>query len=819
MLVSLEWLNEFIDLRDVTPEQIAHELTMSGLEVEEIEKIEAKFTDIVTAEILEIKSHPDADKLRLVTVFNGTEKKEVVCGAQNLSVGAIIPYASVGSKVLDRKTGEQFELKPAKIRGVESQGMLCSDDELGVAEQNLQQEDGILILSRIFPDVKVGLDVRDVLNIKPDVVFNVAPTANRGDQMSVLGVARELSAIFNKKLTFSKIETSLDLSKPDFEIEIVDKDTCKYYAAATLKNLKIKPSPDWMKRRLIASGVRSISNIVDITNYVMLEYGQPLHAFDLDKLDGYLCVRYAKEGETIVTLDEIERKLTKDSVLIADRVKGVAMAGLMGGNNSEIDDNTQNIALESAYFKPATNRRSSKSVGHRTDACSRFERGVDIENVKPALMRAIGLLIELAEAEIVGIAEAGEDKLPEMPITLRFSEIKRILGIEIAQEKCIEILQNLGFELQGKNELAAKFLSPSYRQGDVTREIDLIEELARIYGYDKVETTLPSNTFAPTITVENKNLARINKLLLGQGLNEIVTSSLIGEPALKWAGLNYDEKKAVKLLNPQSEEHTMLRQSLVPAMLQVVKNNFDNGQKNLMLYEIGKTYLVTGEPDAKSTGVEETRILQIGISGNLDNAKWIGQKSFDFYSIKGILENIFAELRIDNRIQYQAVQDVNHLHPGKAAQAVILGKQPMVLATFGELHPDKKNKFKLNQDLYLAEINLDLLLSVINNSPAKFKELAQFPAVYRDIAFILPESIPHQDIAKVIKKASGKLFTGCDIFDVYKGEHVKNGCKSLAYRVYLQDENATLTDEIVDNEMAAIRTGLKKAYSELEFRE
>lgn len=819
MLVSLEWLNEFIDLRDVTPEQIAHELTMSGLEVEEIEKIEAKFTNIVTAEILEIKPHPDADKLRLVTVFNGTEKKEVVCGAQNLSVGAIIPYASVGSKVLDRKTGEQFELKPAKIRGIESQGMLCSDDELGVAEQKLQEEDGILILNRIFPDVKVGLDVKDVLNINPDIVFNVAPTANRGDQMSVLGVARELSSIFNKKLTFSKIETSLDLSKPDFEVEIVDKDTCKYYAAATLKNLKIKPSPDWMKRRLIASGVRAINNIVDITNYVMLEYGQPLHAFDLDKLDGYLCVRYAKESETIITLDEVERKLTKDSVLIADRTKGVAMAGLMGGNNSEIDDNTQNIALESAYFTPATNRRSSKSVGHRTDACSRFERGVDIENVKPALMRAIGLLIELADAEIVGIAESGEDKLPEMPITLRFSEIKRILGIEIAQEKCIEILENLGFELQGKNEIAAKFLTPSYRQGDVTREIDLIEELARIYGYDKIETTLPANTFAPTIAVENKNLARINKILLGQGLNEIVTSSLIGEPSLKWADISYDSEKAVKLLNPQSEEHTMLRQSLVPSMLQVVKNNFDNGQKNLMLYEIGKTYLVTGEPSAKETGVEEKRILQIGISGNLNNAKWLGQKSFDFYTIKGILENIFAELKIDGRIQYQAAQDANYLHPGKAAQAVILGKQPMVLASFGELHPDKKNKFKLNQDLYLAEIDLDLLLSVINNAPAKFKELAQFPAVYRDIAFILPDAISHQDITKVIKKASGKLFTGCDIFDIYKGEHVKSGYKSLAYRIYLQDENATLTDEIVDNEMAAVRTGLKKAYSELEFRE
>jgi len=819
MLVSLEWLNEYIDLRDVTPEQIAHELTMSGLEVEAIEKIEAKFSNIVTAEILEIKQHPDADKLHLVTLFNGSEKREVVCGAQNLEIGAIIPYASVGSKVLDRKTGEKFELKPVKIRGVESQGMLCSDDELGVAEQNLQEEDGILMLHRLFPEIKAGQDVKDVLNIKEDTVFDVAPTANRGDQMSVLGVARELSSIFNKKLTFSKIETDKDLSNAEFEVEIKDEDTCKYYAAATLRNLKIKQSPDWLKRRLLASGIRAINNVVDITNYVMLEYGQPLHAFDLDKLNGYLCVRRANEGETIVTLDEVERKLTKDSVLIADREKGVALAGVMGGNNSEIDDNTVNIALESAYFTPATNRRSSRSVGHRTDACARFERGVDIENVKPALMRAISLLIDLADAQVVGIAETGNDKLPEMPITLRFSEIKRILGIDIEQEKCIEILGNLGIELQGKNELAARFLTPSYRQQDVTREIDLIEEIARIYGYDRIQPTLPAKTFAPTISTESKNLSIVNKLLLGQGLNEIVTSSLIGEPMLNWASLSYDKENAVKVSNPQSEDHTMLRQSLVSNMMQVIKNNFDNGQKNLMLYEIGKTYLRTEAPTEKSSGVEERRIVQIGISGNLDNAKWTGQKSFDFYAIKGILENIFRELKIDGRVQYQVAEGISYLHPGKAAQAVILGKQPNVLATFGELHPNKKNKFKLNQDVYLAELDLDLLLSVINNSAVKFKQLAQFPAVYRDMAFVIPDAISHQEIVKVIKKSSSKLFGGSDIFDVYKGEHVKDGYKSVAYRVHLQDESATLTDEIVDKEIANIKAGLKKSFTELDFRE
>ena len=367
--------------------------------------------------------------------------------------------------------------------------------------------------------------------------------------------------------------------------------------------------------------------------------------------------------------------------------------------------------------------------------------------------------------------------------------------------------------------MAARFLTPSYRQQDVTREIDLIEEIARIYGYDKIEPTLPSKTFAPTISQESKNLNKINQIMLAKGLNEIVTSSLIGEAILDWAGISYSKEQAVKVANPQSEDHTMLRQSLVPSMVQVIKNNFDNSQKNLMFYEIGRKYLKTAESDAKNTGVEEKRILQIGISGNLNNSKWSAPKPIDFYTIKGILENLFKDLKIENRIQYQVAENISYLHHGKSAQAVILGKQPVVIATFGELHPNKKNNFKLNQDVYLAEIDLDLLLENINNAVAKFKELPQFPSVYRDMAFILPENISNQDILKVIKKASGKLFKGTEIFDIYKGEHVKDDYKSTAYRIHLQDETATLTDEIVDKEINAIKSVLKKTYAELEFRE
>ena len=432
MQVSINWLNEFVDLSNVEDKQIAHELTMSGIEVEAIEEVKPRFTNIKTVKIEKIDNHPNSDRLHLVTVNTGSGVKTVVCGAQNIKEGQIVPYASVGSQVLDRKTGEMFTLTPAVIRGVESQGMLCSADELGVAERSYQEEDGILILNRIFPDVKIGENVEDVLGFEKDTIIDVAPTANRGDQMSVIGVARELSSLFNTPLKFSPLEAARDFSTDKFKVEIIDKDVCKYYSVGILKDIKIKPSPEWMQKRLLASGIRAINNVVDITNYVLLEYGTPLHAFDLDKLDGYLCVRRAKEGESLVTLDGVERQLTNDSVLIATKDKGVCLGGVFGGENSEIDDNTTSIALEAAYFTPESNRKSSRSVGYRSEACARFERGIDIEAVKPALLRAMQLMVELADARVEGIVEDGNNKLEPIEITLRYAQIKRILGCEIA---------------------------------------------------------------------------------------------------------------------------------------------------------------------------------------------------------------------------------------------------------------------------------------------------------------------------------------------------------------------------------------------------
>ena len=821
MKISLEWLNEYVDLSDVTPEQIAHELTMSGLEVEEIEKTGPKFSNIRVAKIQLIEQHPNADKLHLVTVDLGSETKTVVCGAQNIKEGQIIPYASVGSKVLDRKTGEQFELTPAKIRGVESQGMLCSQDELGL--ENMQEEDGILILNKLYSNLTLGDSLEKVLDIKEDIVFDVAPTANRGDEMSVIGIARELCAIFNKKLQFSPLQTTQDNSTDKFKVEIIDKEGCKYYSAGLLKDVEIKPSPDWMKRRLEACGIRAINNVVDITNYVLLEYGCPLHAFDKDKLDGYLCVRRAFENETIVTLDDIERKTNSDTVLIATKEKAVCVGGVFGSANSEVDDNTKNIVLEAAYFTPAQNRKSARSIGYRSEASARFERGVDIEMVKPALLRAMQLLVDLASAKIEGIVETGDNKLPEIDITLRFAQIKRILGSEIPAEKCIEILENLGFELLGKNDIAAKFKVPSFRVVDVYREIDLIEEISRIYGYDKIAPTLPKNTQSPEITDESKILRKINNMFLGAGFSEAVTSSLVGVPIYKEFSVSYNDEKAVKVCNPQSEEHTMLRQSMVPSILNIVKTNFANGQKNLRIFEIGRTYIIEKEATEQDTGVTEQRILAGVMTGDVSNEKWIQKPELDFFNVKGIVQNLLSLLGLENRVQirqYQKEDAKDFLHPGKCAKLVLLGKQPLEVGFFGELHPILKDKEKFQQNVYIFEINLEELLKAAHISTIRYKKLAQFPEVQRDLAFIVPENISHDEIAKIIKKSvKNNLFNGEELFDIYQGEHIQEGFKSMAFRIKFLDEQATLTDETVEEQMNSIRNNLKKSISELSFRE
>ena len=588
-----------------------------------------------------------------------------------------------------------------------------------------------------------------------------------------------------------------------------------------MKNIKIKPSPEWMQKRLLASGVRAINNVVDITNYVMLEYGTPFHAFDLDKLNGYLCVRRAQEGEKIVTLDSVERTLTTDSVLIADETKGVCLAGVFGGENSEIDDNTKNIALEAAYFTPASNRKSARSVGYRSEACARFERGVDIEAIKPALMRAMQLLVDLADAEVEGVVEAGKNELEPIEITLRYAQIKRILGCEIPSDKCISILEKLGFKKLGGNDAAAKFLVPSFRAGDVTREIDLIEEIARINGYDKITPTLPSKNQTPEISLEEKVIKKVNELMLSSGLDEIITTSLIGKPLLDKYMQSFDEAKVVKVLNSASDECTMLRQNMAASVLNCMKYNYDNAQKTVWAYEIGKTYTVENSADEKSSGVKESRVLAGILTGEVENSKWQTKSHTDFYTLKGIIEKLFNELGINKRIKLTPCEDIDYMHPYRTAKVNILGKNLTCIGYFGQIHPILKDKLKIKgQDVFMFEINLDALISIIKEHTVRFKKLPQFPEVRRDLAFVINEDVTFEDIQRVIKGAvQQNIFKGSEVFDVYQGENIDKGFKSLAFRIKMQDENSTLTDEVIERQMNNVRTKLQKTYSEISFRE
>ena len=822
MQISYEWLNEFVDLCGIEPETIAHNLTMSGLEVEEIEHKKPSFSNIRTAKIIKIDNHPNADKLHLVTLDLGNVQKVVVCGAQNIEVGQIIPYASVGSKVLDRKTGEQFELTPAVIRGVESQGMLCSQDELGLS--GMQEEDGILILNRLFGDnIELNQSLEKVLNLSNEIIFHTAPTANRGDQMSVIGIARELSALFNRPLKFQKPQLE-DNKKADFEVEIIDDETCKYYSVAVLRNLEIKPSPDFIQRRLIACNMRPINNIVDITNYVMLELGTPQHAFDYDKLNNYLCVRYAKENESIVTIDEVERKLVQNqSVVIASKEAPVCIGGVFGGLNSEIDNNTKNIALEAAYFTPHTNRKSARSVGYRSDASSRYERGIDIEMVRYAQYRSIELLKKYANAQFCGVVETGCDKLEETIVTLRSSEIKRIMGVEIEQSRQIQILENLGFECLGKNELAAKFKVPSYRVADVYREIDLIEEISRIDGFDKVTPELPNISQGADISADTKAIKKVNEVMLAYGFDEIITSSLIGENLCNTYLQPLNNEKIVKVKNAHSEDFSTLRQKLMPNMLEVVKFNFDNGNKNFRLYEIGKTYSRVCEITSDSTGVVEERKLSGCIFGNTNNSLYNSQNP-DFFTLKGVLESLFEKLGLSKRIVFSQFNEENiknyeFIHPAQGAVISILGKNKNEIGYIGKLHPILADKLKFNQDLYVFELNLEEIISSLSQTTAKFKKLPVFGAVNRDIALVVDKNTTIEDINKAIKKVADKnIFKGSKVFDIYEGKGIEEGKKSLAFRIVLQDENKTLTDETIQNEINKIKAGLEKAIIGLSLR-
>ncbi|HEY82045.1 MAG TPA: phenylalanine--tRNA ligase subunit beta [Dehalococcoidia bacterium] len=780
MKVPLKWLKEYIDLT-LPPAELAEKLTMAGIEAGGIEVIGERWDNVVVGEIVAVKPHPNADRLRLPTVDLGTEQQTVVCGAPNLRVGDKVAFARVGAELIDGHTGQLTRLKPAKIRGVESSGMVCSEKELGISDNHQE----ILVLP---PDAPVGAPLAEYLG---DVILDLEVTPNRADCLSIIGIAREVAALTGQSLHPPKV--SYEESPPPIAeqvaIEIADPDLCPRYCASLITGVKIAESPQWMQRRLLACGMRPINNIVDITNYVMLELGQPLHAFDYEKIMGRkIIVRRAEEGEIIVSLDGVERTLSHDMLVIADEVRAVAIAGVMGGANSEVTEETTSILLEAASFNPASIHHTSRSLSLPSEASMRFERGIRPELTIPALKRATQLMAELAGGKVAqGVADVYPGRRKPKPIRLSAEKTKALLGVEFSLEQIVSTLTSLGFECQPASADEIQ-VTPPYWRGDIQQAVDLIEEVARIAGYDKIPTTmlsqpLPRQNPAPIIGLRQK----IRNSLIGYGFQEVITYSLTSLEMLRKLRPEAQplEPTPLRLANPMTADQEYLRPTLRANLLAILEANRRHEEDGIRLFELGKVYLVR-EGDLP----DEPEVLCGLLSGTREEKSWHGDGSLlDFFDAKGVVEGLLAKLGV--AASFEPSDDAS-FHPLKQA-AIVIGDRR--LGVVGELHPKVAAAFDISEPAYLFEIRVtDLLPFTLEHK--MFQPIPRFPPTVRDIALIVDNGVSHQQVVDIIKGFS--LVKQVTIFDVYSGKQVPEGKKSLAYRITYQSPTHTLTDEEVN---------------------
>ncbi|MDH4378298.1 MAG: phenylalanine--tRNA ligase subunit beta [Vampirovibrionales bacterium] len=814
MKISWNWLNDFVNLHGIAPEDVAERLTNAGLEVEEVERRGAAFSGVIVARIMAVDPHPNADKLRLVTVNTGAnETMQVVCGAPNVRPNSTIAYAPLGASVLNRKDGGRFTLGEATIRGVVSKGMICSLDELGLTERYSQDEDGIWVIPEAVLDMpQLGQLLIEALGLPTDAILHTAPTANRGDQMCHVGVAREVAALTERTVTL-KPPTIAAPTAPlsNWSVALDDPTVCQYYAGALLEGITIGPSPAWLAARVEAAGMRSINTLVDVTNYIMLAYGQPLHAFDASKLDANdasvaIGVRRATEGETLVTLDDETRLLTNESIVITANNQPEALAGVMGGQTTAITDATTHLFLEAAVFPTATTRRSAKSVGLRTEASARFERGVDATVCREALFKAIELLQQLANEagqtipNWVGLVETTPPMADTTPITLRLDGMATLLGITISEEESTRILSTLGFNIAKGEQNTLKVTVPSYRSTDVTREIDLIEEIIRITGYGDIPESLPLHTQALRASKRQQALNKLHTVLRGAGLNEIMTNSLLGPEVLEKTATHWPEAQQVVISNAHSPEHTLLRQSLLPNLLLAAQHNAAQGQPNVPVYELGRVYERRGKATEKATGVVERRALGALLMGDLITGRWqsdMPMRAANFYDLKGITEQVLAAFGI--AVRFESILDKPELypslHPGQSAK-IVTKSGGKTLGTLGQLHPALAETLKFRQTVWVLEMDVEQLLKLSAQQTANAEpfEPSPYPAVSRDVAFVAPNSVSHQQLVDAIAALNDPSITGWTVFDEYRGEHIETGHRSLAYRLTLQHQEKTLTD-------------------------
>lgn len=788
MKVDIEWLRDYSEI-DVSSKELADKLTMTGSKVEGVETKGNDIKNVVVGKILDIKKHPDADKLIVTQVDIGTGKVQIVTGADNVKVGDIIPIAKDGSELPGG-----VKIKKGLLRGEESCGMMCSIGELGLTlnEYPDQIEHGIMILPSSYEKF-LGMNIVEVLNLKKEIIeFEITP--NRPDCLSVEGLGRETAVSLGKE--FKNIHKNLDELNIEnkkeiggLKVEIKAPDLCYRYVARVVKNVKIGPSPEWMRKRLNACGMRAINNIVDITNYVMLEMGQPMHAFDINSVEGkHIIVRRAEKNEEITTLDEQKRNLNEDMLVIADEKKPVAIAGVMGGLNSEIENNTEMVVFESAVFNGGSVRLTAKEVGLRTEASSRYEKGLSPENALRAANRAVELVKLIgAGEEVEGVIDVYPTKQKENKIEMNPDRINALLGTDITRDEMNNIFKNLGIKVEGNIAIP-----PFFRQ-DIEGEADLAEEVLRIYGYDKLNSTL----IQAETTVGGKNRTQkmednLKNLLKNKGFSEIYTYGFINEKDLEKC--NIKEENKIKILNPVSEEFNIMRPSTIPSMLNAISFNFAQKNEDVRLFDISRVYYNNQNQIQENKLPEEENILTIAMYGNCD-----------FYDIKGYVENVLKECNV-KRYEIRKEESKLSYHPGRAAN-ICVGKDTII--TFGEIHPIVQENYGIGEKVYLAEIHTDKILKYAAKEK-KYIPIPKYPAVERDIAIIVDEVVEVGEIERVISKKCRKVLEDLKLFDVYRSEKLGENKKSVAYAIKFRAEDRTLTEDEINTYMNTIINDLEK---------
>jgi len=798
MRISYNWLKQFLKI-ELPSEETATLLTDLGLEVEVVEpfqSVKGGLLGIVVGEVLTCEKHPDADRLKVTTVNLGTDNPfQIVCGAPNVAVGQKVPVATIGTKLYD-KTGAEFEIKKGKIRGQESHGMICAEDELGLGENH----DGIMILDK---KIKPGTTLAEVLKIENDEVFEIGLTPNRADAMSHFGVARDLRAsllLSNKNVELISPSVSgfrVDKRTLKIDVDVVDSNLAPRYCGVTISGLKVKPSPDWLQNRLKSIGLTPKNNIVDVTNYVLHEFGQPLHAFDAAKINGKVIVKTLPNGTKFTTLDDTERTLHEDDLMICDENGPMCIAGVFGGKNSGVSDATTNIFLESAYFNPISVRKTAKRHGLSTDASFRFERGIDINLTDYALKRAAMLIQEVAGGEITSDPiDFYPKKIEDFAVFLNFENTKKIIGQELPKETIKKILASLDIKVNSVTDAGLGLIIPSYRV-DVQREIDVVEEILRVYGYNNIEFSKKLNaTVSNAPRNEDYKLQNIiANQLNSNGFHEMMANSLTTPDYVKLSTA-LKEDYNVTILNPLSNDLSVMRQSLLFSGLEAIAYNINRKNSDLKLFEFGKSYhkLLSGNAEKKH--------LSVFLSGNRSGESWTNPtKPTDFFLFKGFIHSILSRLGLTKIVNRPIESDV-------FAEGIALASGNDILVEFGILKKSILKEFDIKQEVLFADFNWDLLLKLVATK-IKFQDIPRYPDVKRDLALLVDSSVSFESIYTIATQTEKSLLKEVSLFDVYQGANLPEGKKSYAVSFVLQDATKTLTDVQIDKTMGKIKHNLE----------